>query len=311
MNRRDDRFSIHFPIPESPIDRLVRRRLEANARHVRLEMMLNAALDRPIRRLAVGLPAALAAALVIALFSIQPGGKVEARPAEVVEQARKLSTQPLDRAYLIEAQFSPAIRQRWPKLSGSVQERLWSRGDRFFVEAGEGRPAWGRDERGRVWFVLNDRTGLRFDADEIAKPFEEMLTLRHVEIPSLLSDVLRNCALTEVSSVDLLPNTRRIQATPIPGTRRGLESATLDIDTRSHIVRRLLLKRRLLGQSVASVLLTYLESRPRPDALYRVEGHLAAGGEIHDRANPPHRLRLLLRHQLGPLLRNARPNEIR
>lgn len=247
----------------------------------------------------LGLPAAVAAGIVFALFAIQPAGKAQARPAEVVALARGAHEAPIDHHYLLRTEGSVARRGPLAGIDFSRDVDLWTRGDRFRIEPGPtGTGSWGRDEHGDVWLAFSPKAGVRFDAGEVPVALSDFLTVRSVDLPSLLSEVLRR---TELERQPGSPGIDRIEATPPPGARRTLLRAVLDIDRETYLVKRLELHRRIVGAAVV-VTLTHLDSISRPADSYRLKGQLAPGADIGDRGRPARRLQLLVRHKLGALL---------
>src|SRR5262249_26222434 len=91
-----------FPRPRRPLDVLVRAKLERDAAGADVDRMMGRAFGRTLqpRRWLVGLPAAIAAALILGLFAIQPAGQVRASPAQVVAQAQEVHSTG-DRCYTL------------------------------------------------------------------------------------------------------------------------------------------------------------------------------------------------------------------
>src|SRR5205823_6098756 len=103
---------------------------------------------RFVRRLAWGLAAA--AALLLAFL-----GGWQLRPLRVsaetlVQQAQATHRLLLDRCYLVEIRKESPLLDRNPLAVASRVIRVWTRGDRFWIESfkPQRRWAWGRDENG-------------------------------------------------------------------------------------------------------------------------------------------------------------------
>src|SRR5262249_30465772 len=98
------------------------------------------------------------------------------------------------------------------------------------------------------------------------------------------------------------PGTRVIHAELRPGRiHPGLQSATLEIDAESKVLRKVVLTRALRGARLATVTFTLVETGRRSDARYQLEGHLDDGAVIYSRDNQPQRRRLLLLRLLPAL----------
>jgi hypothetical protein len=292
-----------FPMPRDPLDAAVRAHLEsdgnASAGRV-LAAVLGALEEKPRRRQhsrrAFLMPLAAAAALIIALFAVSPRGSVQASPAEVVREAQKIHEDGEDRCYILTAEPAESLSRRLPKLDCRREARLWTRGHRFWVETGlrERRWTWGRDGNGTVWIAASSSSGLRFAADELPEPLALFVEVRAVRLPNLLGDVLQGCDLTFADGVS--PDVQVIRAVPKPGQKTGtLAEARLEIDARTHAVRKLVLHRRFMGQDLGTVTLTLVMTGSQPDTLYTLEGHLKPGAAVLGRANAVQRNLVLLR----------------
>src|SRR5438552_1541758 len=192
-----------FPMPADPLDALVRSHLEADGRAASPARVVNSVLagldaerpaaSRPRRRVAV-LRLAVAAALLLGLFVVMPRPVAHAGPGEVVRQAQKVHQLAIDQCYVVRTEPSPRLRRQFPRLDFRHEARLWTRGDRYWVEpAFAGKGVWGRDEHGRAWVVPSPSAGLRYDADELPESLALFFEVRAVRLPTLLDEVLRDC----------------------------------------------------------------------------------------------------------------------
>src|SRR4051812_14349492 len=162
------------PLPDDAIDALVRRSLDRGAERIdprpafdRLQAAWpgsdesrvgRASLPRRLRpagRWAWGVSAAAAVVLVAAVAMLQDRPAL-ARAEVLVREARSAHRLPLDRCYLVEVRRDSALFDEYSPVATPVrQTRLWTRGDRFWVESVQPRQrwAWGRDERNRFWMA--------------------------------------------------------------------------------------------------------------------------------------------------------------
>jgi hypothetical protein len=306
--------------PEHPIDALVRAHLLRHAEGVDAAAIL--ARVRPAERKAPAAPrarrtflrtvvwsAATAAAVVVAFLGGRYFGPGRASAETLVREARQAHALPVDRCYLVQIVPEPgSVLARFPRLAQPRETRLWTRGDRFFLEStGEGRRGlwnlaprhwtWGRDEARRVWLALDRTQGIRFDADEpddVPRAVALACDVCSMRPEVLLDEVLAHFDLKRDSGEGSV-GTHRIVAELKAGTApTWLRSAVLEIDAESRVLRRLVLHRLRNGQPLATVTFTLVDSRPQEDALYTLEGHLDDGVKPYSATfKPLQRARLL------------------
>jgi hypothetical protein len=184
---------------------------------------------------------------------------------------------------------------RYPMLAQPRETRLWTRGDRFWMESTnpERHWAWGRDDQGCLWLSLAGRHGVRFEADETPEGLAIACDVLSMQVETLLEEVLSDFQLSRETGESLGPvATHRIRAEPKAGAAPpGLRGAVLDIDTETRVLRRLVLHRARRGMPVATVTFTLVDNRPQADASYTLEGHLRADAPVFSRDNMPWLLR--------------------
>jgi hypothetical protein len=249
---------------------------------------------RADRRLA-GL-ALLAAALMVAAF-FWPTTPARADPAAIVADARGVHHQPLDRVYIIETKREPAEDGPPPRIA-----RVFTRGDRFWVEGALPGPAWaaGQDESGSVWMAIGPRRGVRIAADEMPRWLAGWCDLHSLRVEPLLDDLLRNYSLTRedqgpTSGVDVITAKRR------PAQfLRPLVRAKLEIDRESKVLRRAVLERELPADVNTTTTYTLIDTRSESNDRYELEGHLTAPFEVYTKSNEPGRRREILERLFGP-----------
>ncbi len=165
--------------------------------------------------------------------------------------------------------------------------RVWTRGDRFWVEMyptrAESPFIWGRDEDDSIWAVLDEHRGVRIAADQTPKQLSAIADVLSLNVDTLLDDVLHDCRLTDESSESSSKLTRVVRAEPLSmRTRLWLAQASLEIDTESRALRRLVIDRNRMGKAFAQVTFTLVETRPASDNSYRLEGRLAPPQHIYE-----------------------------
>ena len=236
-------MSEHEPLPEIDIDALVRRQSSATAERID---------PRPLfERIRVACPAAprrLSRQLGARRSGSASGnGRGSRRPRRRVSssrgafpansprvgegtdtgaQARQAHLLPIDRCYLVEVRRESSFAAELsPSAAGSLT-RLWTRGDRFWVESvrPEQRWAWGRDEAGRFWIAFGPHTAVRMDAEEVPgwlnvylrPPFSQRRTVarRRLRIASRLTRETKPGEAGVASTIRIhAPATLRITAT--------------------------------------------------------------------------------------------------
>jgi hypothetical protein len=290
--------------PEHPIDALVRNHLEREAAAVdaravlaRVRAKLTAPRNRLRRVLRVGaglLTATAAVVAVVVLWGNAPQA-AQATAAELVQAAQQVHAAAVDRCYDIRTEWDPAFPRRGPFQSLARESRVWTRGDRFWLESTtDGKPwAWGRDGGGRVWVAFNRQTGLLFEADEVGIPMAEACDLFSMKLASTLGELLTDYDLGRESDgpgspVRVTAVLRGGPANPRP------QALTVEIDPRTKEVRRLRIRR-----PAVTVTFTLTATDALPEDRYDLAGHLDAGATAFDTNRKVGRL-LLWQRFLGP-----------
>jgi hypothetical protein len=235
---------------------------------------------------------AVAAGLAFLFFGGLFYAKPEVASAEnLVRDAQQTHHQPVDRCYLVEfRRESDALDESRRITALSPTTRLWTRGDRFWIESTnpQSRWAWGRDERGGVWLAFGaaQQRGVRLDPDEVPRSLEQASDLFSMQLETLLSNIRRDFTLTR----EALPDSSGvlISAALKPGRHSPtLRSATLELDPETKVVRKVVLNRVLNGLPFATVTYTLVETGAQDDSKYQLEGHLPPGATIFSRTTLP------------------------
>jgi hypothetical protein len=243
-----------------------------------------------------------AAGLLAAFLAGQYLGPAQAGAETLVREAREAHALPLDRCYLV--QWVPAagsLPARLPRLAQARETRLWTRGDRFWLESTDPgrRWAWGRDDRGAVWLALGRGHGLRYEPGEVPEPVAAACDVCGMRVETLLGDVLADFDLRR-EPPGPGSTAYRVRAEPKPGRAHpALRSALLEVDAETRVLRRLVLERTRRGKPLASVTFTLVESGARPDGTYQLEGHLDPGAPVYSPANKQRQRAPLLRAFFG------------
>jgi hypothetical protein len=312
--------------PESPLDleieRLVRASLEREAERVDprplfVRIMLEARGSTPSRVAPVAgrrRPRALlrwagAAAAAAALFAcvtlFWQDRKVLAKGETVVREARQAHSMPIDRCYLVEVRReSSRVAELAPSMPQLRLTRLWTRGDRFWVESAnpDARWAWGRDASNRIWIAFGPHTAVRMDADEVPDWLNLYCDLHSLNVEQLLGDVLSKFDLTrETSPPAADASTIRVHAKArnIIPLGPAIQAVELEVDAETRVIRRMVVRRVWEGEPLATVTYSLTETDALDPAKYQVEGHLTDPSEIFTRDHEPQRRRELVARWFG------------
>jgi hypothetical protein len=234
-------------------------------------------------------PLAAVAALVFAALigTVIFTADANASSVKFLQRAMKAQSAGIDRCYRVELRHNAGKDGQPRSLPGedSAETRLWTRGDRFWVEmrAGNVTTAWGRDERGRVWLAQSPNLGAFLDQDEVKAHLALSSGLRELQLEALLGSILADFDLhREPGSV----NGQIIHAELKAGRENPrYRSALLEVDVESGVLRRLTLDG--LRDGPAAVTLTHAESALHDAANYTLEGHLAPHAVIYHRHHEP------------------------
>jgi hypothetical protein len=246
-----------------------------------------------VNRWTLATAAAAILLVTVALVSF-PGRQLSAE--SIVRQAKAAHAEALDRCYRVETDFeftpldgdpSTIVRPR--------KTRLWTRGDRFWIESdiGPRHLNWGRDESGRLWLALTPHRGLRFEWAEVPPAVALRCDVLSVRLETLLGEVLTDFDLkTDPAEANI------IRVTPRPGDRRILREAILEVDPASKVLKRLELTRTLAGRTITTKF-QLEETRELDDSRYQLEGHLEAPSQINVHEIDPQRRRQILLRLFG------------
>ncbi len=263
---------------------------------------------RPARAIwrIVGLASA-ASLLVAAAASFLRERPVQAKGATVVQEARQAHSIPVDRCYLVEVRReSPVAAELAPNSPQVRLTRLWTRGDRFWVESARAdqRWAWGRDKEDRFWIAFGPHTAVRMGADEVPPWLNLYCDLHSLNVERWLGEVLDRFDLTretDSSESDSLTIriTAKARAFEIPPPVPSIDRAEIEVDAQTRVIRRMVVRRVWKGEPFATVTYSLLETDALDPTDYQVEGHLSDPSEIFTRDHEPQRRKELLARWFG------------
>jgi hypothetical protein len=293
------------------VDQLVRAHLRELEQSVDAAALLRGIQRRrrlvlPDRAARWGLAAA--AALLLGVLLMLPTGAAQASAQSLVRDAQRAHALAADRCYTVQLELDPALHANFPLLATQHETRLWTRGDRFWIESTNPNRqwAWGRDEQGRVWMVIEPTLGVRFEPAEVPAIVGLACDIRSVRMDTLLRTVLKDFDLVEEPPAAGAA-TRTIRAEPKRGRHDPfLASALLEIEPETKVIQRLVLHRRSAGAPLGTVTFTLTDTRTLPDALYHLEGQLGPCASILTRTNNPHGRLPLVLQQLGQMAREGK-----
>jgi hypothetical protein len=252
--------------------------------------------------------AAAVAALITGFVALMHEPTALAKGETVVREARRAHLLPIDRCYLVEVKRESALVVELSPGNPQVrQTRLWTRGDRFWVESvrPEQRWAWGRDEANRFWIAFGPHTAVRMEAGEVPFWLNVHCDLHSLNFEKWLGEVLNRFELTRETKpgdADSSTIVVRAKAKARPAIKQYpvVSSAELEIDAQTRVVRRMVVRRVSNGEPFATVTYTLAETDALDPAEYQLEGHLREPFEIYTRENNPERRKELLVRWFGP-----------
>jgi len=219
---------------------------------------------------------------------------VRADAVRLVRGAREALEPQTDRLYRIHIKLAQGAAERFPLLAALAPFdcRLWTRSDRFWIEAKQDNWAWtcGHDEQGRAWIAPTPETGLFFVPEEVPEPLSLALELCSFDLERVLDLLLTDFDTTVIrDDADSIAGVTRVRGT-LRSNRplRRFRSAEVEIDDKTKRVRRVVLARMHLGRAVAQMSFTFDQSGAQPEQAYRLSGHLDSGSIIY---GPDQRLR--------------------
>jgi hypothetical protein len=321
-----------FNPTDEQLDALIKARLDERAREIDprpLLARLEERLEDPVRAFSGGTPTdattrpattplpsrwqrrwsvAIAAVASLALTVL---GAIYLWPNPAAAATLVLATKhvhelPVDRCYLIEVQAADLDD---PLSESALQrvDRLWTRGDRFFIESSnrQYRWAWGQDDTGAVWLASGRQRGLRLEASEVPPGLSRICDTHSMQFERLLNQLLQDFDLTwDSPDATTLPQTRIVHAVRRPARSRGrIQEARLEIDLETKVIRKLVVKRWsrswATGWQLATVAYTLVGTEAQPDLCYQPEGHLEAPFVIYSREHEPDKRNAILSRLYG------------
>ena len=248
------------------------------------------------RSFAYGISTAAAVALIV--FALHSTEQVSA--AAVLQQTLRIHSLPIDRCYIVEVQRRGY--EGADLVPPSRIDRLWTRGDQFFLESTntEHRWAWGRDEAGTVWTTYGRRAGLKLEPDEIPAWLDTSCDILSMQLETMLAEVLRDFTLTkdEKASGD---GAVVIDAVGDPQRKaKWLKDARLEIDAETKVLRKVVVNRWDRERRLVTVTYTLAGMETQPDGSYQLEGRLETPSVVYTRTNKPEKRVEILTKLYGP-----------
>ncbi len=275
-----------------PVDEIIQRYLESHANNPQAMSLADRVLKAhtaPERRRhkrfirTVRWVSILAASVVVAFLGGLYITPLQASPQTVVRDALQAHALPVDRLYFVETTFDPRITvARIPGGERVRRNYLWTRGDSFWLEPLTPNNPWaiGRNPMDELWVAIGGRVnmGIHMPMNVVPEPVRMAAELMTMKVETLLTQVLDDFTLHEERAPR---GTHLIVARPNKPLVAGkVKSITLEIDSPTRVVRRVVVERWNQGLPVATVSFQLLETGSQPDTAYTLEGHLAQGSKV-------------------------------
>ncbi len=215
----------------------------------------------------------------------------------LVRSAHSVLSKTADRCYRVEMNLPKGWLTNNSFMRSPEQKLVWTRGDRFrMVMDKDGEQlTWGQDERHRMWVVCDPQNGILFNSNEVPLTLALTLSYLSLDFEQLSREILENFDLqTQEPAPDDANGLVTVVATAKPGTKSlHFQSARLEIEARSKVIRKMELMRMAKGRVLARVTFTYLTEEPQTDASYTLEDNLPPGARILGRDRASERGKLL------------------
>ena len=243
--------------------------------------------------------AAIVCLLLITLFLLPDA---IASPAVIVQKTLSAFQAEIDRCYTVKVDAEvPLRRNRLIRRAIPSDSKLWVRGSQFVqtYEDIDEPIAWGRNERGAVWFTVSGETVAVFEANEIPEVLQELCELRCLQLPNLLESLLRDYDLEYASSDQ---DSQVILAKPrakSPKLKYG--EVEVEVELNSLLVRRVTLERTKDSRPVAVISFLFEKTEQQPDAFYDPQTHSKIDSQVWDSGSRPGKRAELLREFLQKL----------
>lgn len=229
--------------------------------------------------------------------------QAEASAASLVGETLRVHQLPLDRCYVIQVDRSGEAFKSWAAARPRV-DRLWTRGDRFFLESSTDRSRWkwGQDADGRVWMTHGPQRGLTIEPNELPVWLAGVCDALAMRVEPMLEEVLANFDLTWAEEAGD-PRTKVVRAVNTRNAQpRWLKEARLEIDAETKVLRKLTVVRQVRSRQAVTVTYTLAASESQPDNCYELKGHLTEPSVVYSRSNQPQKRFEALADHFGPLL---------
>jgi len=278
------------PLPD-PVERLLAEHLDRQAaatatESLRERIRQTLAADAPAMparrrgrfvRWAVGV-GAVACLFIAALSFWQNGQPLRASPQALLQETQKTFLQPVYRSYLVEVQrdADPADEQI-PFFARGRQMRLWTRGDRFWIETTfpnmpQRGNSWGRDEQGTIWMTFGPREGVLLSPTETPRWLSVYSDLCSMQPDRLIAEVLRDFELHREDAPEGSP-VHVIKADLKPGRwHPALKGAILELDAETKVLRRVTLRRSAGDDTPLTITYTLIETKSQDEIQYPLDG---------------------------------------
>ena len=236
----------------------------------------------------LGAGAVAAACLAIAFGAGTPLNVHAHTAVDLVRDSQQAHSDGTDRLYELKVErtgLSPQGKGPPPWLL-LRDGKVWTRGDQFWMQSHtDGRPlSFGRDGEGRVWIVPNPQVGLLYNPDEVTEPLARACNLTSLRARALMAEMLASYDLSRADN-----GRQRENPIPVQATFRGRPGDFLatnvarELDPRSKVIRKAVVKRLAAGEAVATFTFTLLEVGRQGDEAYELAGHLGPARVIDQR----------------------------
>jgi hypothetical protein len=259
----------------------------------------------------------IAALLLIAFFAgIFFSGSSYASARTWLVESRRIHQLAFDRCYVVDTNIEDLVskndvnakktdidpKRRPGRLARAVGrvDRLWTRGDQFYIESSNDkhRWVWGMDGTGAVWLTLDSKLGLKLEPNEVPPWMETLTDTLSMRIDTLLDEVLMDFELSWEPS-EAQSSTRTVKATAPRNRLRRIREVRLEIDRETKVVLKISIDRINRMDARTTTVFTLAATEAQPDSRYQIEGHLEERSVILTNKNQPERRAELITRLFG------------
>jgi hypothetical protein len=214
--------------------------------------------------------------LAVGLIYWRSEEPLRASPQALLQETQRTFHQPVYRCYQVEVQRETDPDDINPMVARAKQTRLWTRGDRFWIETTfpnmpNRRHFWGRDEQFTLWMTFGPAEGILLTPAETPRWLSVSADVCSMQPDLLITEFLRDFDLRREETPGSPVHT--IMADLKPGRwHPALKSAILELDGETKVLRRVVLHRTTINGVNLTTTFTLIETKSQNEIQYPLDG---------------------------------------